>query len=52
METKPILTVTLALFAAGLAYFLTKLWSARSFFVQLKKKGLVSDVSRDMHHVN
>jgi uncharacterized membrane protein YjdF len=44
METKPIVNVLLALIATALGYFLTKLWFARSFFLSLRKQGMVSDL--------
>lgn len=50
MDTKPIINILLALLASALGYFLTKLWYARSFFVDLKKRGLVSAASLTFKH--
>jgi hypothetical protein len=38
----------LTLFLAGFLYFLTKIWRARSFFVDLKKGGMVNKPLRDV----
>jgi len=43
MQLGPLVTASLALVGTVSVYFLIKLWEVRSFFVKLRKQGLVSD---------
>jgi hypothetical protein len=48
MELRQLGAGVLTLFLAGFLYFLTKIWRARGFFVDLKKRGMVNKPLHDV----